>query len=179
MKITLVKIAPSSVNPPPRDNITAAPMRGRSAPRDGAGSTAKHPSAKRTVEKANVWHPMYAGKTREYSSWILIKWFFSCPLGWFGQKCNECSPKDGCVNGYCAGDAFTCKCKPNWAGDNCDKVVDRCLDRPCLNGGRCFATGLYEEYKCNCPPGYSGRNCETTVSLFFIFNLVTKRKLKH
>lgn len=40
----------------------------------------------------------------------------------------------------------------------CTVDVDECLDRPCLNNGRCVNTHGF--FNCSCPAGFSGRLCE-------------------
>lgn len=29
---------------------------------------------------------------------------------------------------------YTCRCPPSYTGSNCEKKLDRCSNRPCLNG---------------------------------------------
>uniref|UniRef100_A0A914YSH9 Delta-like protein n=1 Tax=Panagrolaimus superbus TaxID=310955 RepID=A0A914YSH9_9BILA len=95
----------------------------------------------------------------------------SCNNGWFGLKCDQCQTRKGCVNGFCSKMPGTCLCKPNWGGKNCDKIVDKCLENPCMNGGSCFSEALLDHYKCACLDGFTGKKCETANFCFCAKNL--------
>ena len=49
----------------------------------------------------------------------------------------------------------SCICDKGWNGATCNRDVNECLSRPCLNGGICVNTP--GSYKCTCPPGFTGR----------------------
>uniref|UniRef100_A0AC34GUW1 Delta-like protein n=1 Tax=Panagrolaimus sp. ES5 TaxID=591445 RepID=A0AC34GUW1_9BILA len=87
----------------------------------------------------------------------------SCYSGWLGPQCDQCQTHEGCVNGFCTTKPGTCTCKSNWGGKNCDKIVDKCLENPCMNGGSCFSEALLDHYKCACLDGFTGKRCETAV----------------
>ncbi|KAI3416094.1 Delta-like protein 4 [Globodera pallida] len=84
-----------------------------------------------------------------------------CLSGWTGDRCDQCVPKGGCRNGYCTNEQpGSCICLPNWTGANCDVLVNKCLQRPCKNGGRCSTDGANGDFfRCICPPGFTGRDC--------------------
>lgn len=93
---------------------------------------------------------------------MLFHWnAFSCPPGWTGATCAECVPYRGCKNGYCTKPG-TCVCKENWTGRFCDRVVDMCALKPCMNGGTCTST-RHNSFKCLCPAGFGGKNCSDVV----------------
>uniref|UniRef100_A0A7E4V9S4 Delta-like protein n=1 Tax=Panagrellus redivivus TaxID=6233 RepID=A0A7E4V9S4_PANRE len=84
----------------------------------------------------------------------------SCADGWLGPNCAECRPRYGCLHGVCSETPGTCVCEANWTGDLCDQVADKCLERPCKNGGLCKANQMVNFYTCECPDGFVGKDCE-------------------
>uniref|UniRef100_A0A915CSI0 EGF-like domain-containing protein n=1 Tax=Ditylenchus dipsaci TaxID=166011 RepID=A0A915CSI0_9BILA len=88
-----------------------------------------------------------------------------CSKGWRGKQCEECIPKQGCRNGYCLSEPGKCICKPNWTGADCELRIDKCLDKPCQNGGKCTTNGLHgEAFHCSCREGFTGEDCSKLVS---------------
>ena len=95
-----------------------------------------------------------------------------------GKNCEL--PFDVCSNetqrcfngGTCQPDGhyFTCTCPPNYIGERCEFVIDPCLDKLCLNGGKCVVSGTKQPdgycdhsnvtASCECSSGYSGEQCE-------------------
>jgi hypothetical protein len=58
-------------------------------------------------------------------------------------------------------------CLPNWTGPDCNLMVNKCLDRPCKNGGRCTTYGVHGNYfRCFCPPGFTGLDCAISVVIW-------------
>lgn len=60
-----------------------------------------------------------------------------------------------CLNGgSCVEDLgleYHCSCLPGYEGNRCEKKVNQCDLKPCLNDGECVNLG--DEFKCNCPFG--------------------------
>lgn len=84
----------------------------------------------------------------------------ACPTGWDGPQCTHCKPKAGCQNGYCVDEPGKCFCQPNWTGADCDLKINKCLDKPCKNGGRCTTYGIHGDFfRCSCPLGFTGIDC--------------------
>ena len=102
----------------------------------------------------------------------------TCPIGYTGRNCeedlNECST-DPCVNGGACMNGFgsyLCQCIEGFTGrecqitcplghigEQCDIIIDKCLDNPCTNDGTCQT--VFGEYICSCADGYTGIQCET------------------
>ncbi|XP_071454914.1 delta-like protein B [Hetaerina americana] len=56
---------------------------------------------------------------------------------------------------------YICKCPPGYGGDHCERRMDPCAERPCLNGGTCLsrANGTGVIFDCRCAVGFSGPTC--------------------
>lgn len=51
-------------------------------------------------------------------------------------------------------------CRPGYAGDSCDKIVNICLAQdPCENDGICRPKSN-SEFFCDCPIGFTGDICQ-------------------
>ncbi|XP_014254813.1 cubilin-like [Cimex lectularius] len=100
-----------------------------------------------------------------------------CPSGYVGtgMGVNGCvedsSAVDGCSSMPCknggrcrpepVGGNYTCFCKPQFSGKNCELKHTSCTTNPCQNGGTCEATNYFQSgFWCRCPAGYSGLFCE-------------------
>jgi len=76
--------------------------------------------------------------------------------------CDKCSPV-GTL--HCDHKSGECLCEPRFKGQFCEKPVDPCLGKPCLNEGQCFASSTSPtEFKCFCPFGFTGERCEIITS---------------
>ncbi|KAK2152085.1 hypothetical protein LSH36_340g06031 [Paralvinella palmiformis] len=64
-----------------------------------------------------------------------------------------------CLNGVCTPlwSGFHCNCRPGYGGGRCEKGINACASRPCINGGSCFRMG--DTFRCSCLPGFTGRQC--------------------
>jgi hypothetical protein len=77
---------------------------------------------------------------------------------------NECESSPCQNNGTCIDGvaAFSCVCRPGFAGARCEINIDECESSPCLNQGVCV-DGI-DAYECDCrDTGFSGLHCETNV----------------
>ncbi len=64
-------------------------------------------------------------------------------------------------------------CDKGWRGKNCESMIHRCDDKPCLNGGVCQP--IPHGYECKClGDSYSGRHCEIIGKKIFILKIVSK-----
>lgn len=86
--------------------------------------------------------------------------------GYSGPLCqnneNECMRKPNvCSNGgmcYDTYGSYICECPSNYAGFNCEQIVDPCSTQPCGQGGSCISRE--DSFQCICFHGYSGEFCE-------------------
>ena len=81
---------------------------------------------------------------------IVIK---ECPC----RNGGECLPDYRYLDG---GGNFTCLCPEEYTGTRCELDVDKCKDKPCLNGN---CTNQQPGFSCSCIAGYTGNLCETQV----------------
>lgn len=91
--------------------------------------------------------------------------------GFTGRQCAQrtmpCSPDPCAPNGYCNSgdetlttmDNYFCRCKPGYAGVNCQENINDCLNATCHNGGSCV-DGI-NSYTCDCKWSFIGRYCQT------------------
>ncbi|XP_074843383.1 laminin subunit alpha-3 [Carettochelys insculpta] len=120
----------------------------------------------------------------------------SCPPGYVGDSCQECSPgfyrenkglfTERCVPCNCNGNSNRCQdgsgicigCQHNTAGEKCDRCKEgyfgdasqgSCRVCPCPYTNS-FATGCEangEEVQCYCKEGYTGVHCESCAPGYF------------
>ncbi|KAH7693950.1 X-Serrate-1 protein, partial [Aphelenchoides avenae] len=131
--------------PGPRDNFVCTP-KGRQCLSGWNGADCKEPVCESGCEEGKCVAPNTC----------------SCFPGWTGATCAECVPYNGCEKGYCTRPG-TCVCRPNWTGRFCDKVVDKCAENPCANGGVCTSVE-HDTFRCICPDGFAGKTCSEKVS---------------
>ncbi|XP_033614131.1 von Willebrand factor D and EGF domain-containing protein [Fukomys damarensis] len=76
-----------------------------------------------------------------------------CPLGYYGDgiTCRAIC-RHPCGKGRECVAPNTCKCKPGYAGSNCQTAV---CHPACRNHGKCVKPGI-----CECLPGYGGATCD-------------------
>jgi hypothetical protein len=77
-----------------------------------------------------------------------------------GDDCASYPCQNGgtCNDGLGAG-SYTCDCRSEYMGHDCETDIDDCASDPCLNGGTC--TDEAGSYTCSCVVGYYGENCES------------------
>ena len=102
----------------------------------------------------------------------------NCKPGFTGRQCAQrtmpCSPDPCGPNGYCnslvsssfsdninnnEGMGYFCRCKPGFAGLNCQENINDCLNATCHNGGSCV--DAINSYTCDCPWPFMGRYCQS------------------
>ncbi|PAA59849.1 hypothetical protein BOX15_Mlig002106g5 [Macrostomum lignano] len=101
-----------------------------------------------------------------------------CPLPYIPPYCstasNYCSQLQPdlnitslpvCINGTCLGVSleppyFNCSCSPGFEGVRCDKDINECSSKPCVNG---ICRDLLNNYSCSCYQGWEGRNCSVDI----------------
>lgn len=59
------------------------------------------------------------------------------------------------------GSLVYCACPPGFLQPLCERAVDNCASRPCLNGGNCTSLRFGRRYICTCPRGFTGSNCQS------------------
>ena len=72
-------------------------------------------------------------------------WQCNCDEGWGGLFCNQdlnfCIHHKPCKNGgICSNTgagSYTCECVGSYAGVNCERELDDCQNKPCMNDGIC------------------------------------------
>ncbi|CAG5134091.1 unnamed protein product, partial [Candidula unifasciata] len=93
-------------------------------------------------------------------------WQCNCEEGWGGLFCNQdlnfCTHNKPCRNGgICTNTGqggYTCTCMGSYTGVNCEREVDDCKSKPCINNGICKDIG--NGFQCQCAQGFYGRQCE-------------------
>lgn len=84
-----------------------------------------------------------------------------CLPGWTGRLCDKyngsfCKPSPCLNEGICRltedKSNYTCACKAEFTGRNCEMENYPCLNSPCLNEGVCFNSSR-DEYNCTCRTG--------------------------
>ncbi|XP_071139835.1 fibropellin-1-like [Mytilus edulis] len=92
-----------------------------------------------------------------------------CNLGYYGNKCQL----GYCDNTTCENNSTcytrrlyrsrhyvyepTCRCLRGYYGNLC-QYIDACLNRPCMNNGRCIRAE--NNFTCQCRQCFTGRHCE-------------------
>jgi uncharacterized membrane protein len=81
----------------------------------------------------------------------------------YDVRVGDCSPNPCLNGGTCTSgpNAFSCACKPGFAGLLCQTTIIGCLPNPCLNSGVCSAAA--DGFACACKPGFSGSQCQTNI----------------
>ena len=106
-------------------------------------------------------------KCFSYSTCVDLINGFKCICGkqWEGLFCDRfkgdlCVPNPCKNNGLCklvdGKNNYTCTCRTNYIGKNCETFIDPCTNSPCKNGGVCSPVGnssLPTKYSCKCPKG--------------------------
>ncbi len=97
----------------------------------------------------------------------------------FIAKLDVCSTQPCSNGGFCNsidGVTYSCKCKPGFEGENCEKrieqeikkseslISDPCYSMPCFNYGKCLPVG--SSFKCECEPGFYGTYCEAGIYIY-------------
>lgn len=108
-------------------------------------------------------------------SHVLIFEFQVCPSGYTGFFCesmlnpcqiqpSKCSGRGLCIPGKNFA-SYSCSCERLFTGRNCERQLDYCSSRPCLNNSTCVSF-LNEDvgFKCICPTGLTGTYCELTIN---------------
>ena len=98
---------------------------------------------------------------------------FLCQSGFTGVNCSVVDPQ--CARGYCSPSALCqpgyrgvvngnerpyCVCPFEHIGQRCELYPNKCVDKPCRNGGICFQRSKPNEYRCECPKEYRGTTCD-------------------
>ena len=101
-----------------------------------------------------------------------------CPDSW---SCDECGLTDftgdfcqfnaeNCNGAVCSGqnsvcirrdEAYTCGCSPGYTGDDCESLVDQCINVTCSGNGVCQS--MLDGPVCVCEAGFTGDWCEVDV----------------
>ena len=108
-----------------------------------------------------------------------------CRSGFFGENCSQIDPK--CQGGYCSADAICqsryrglvtgnrwpyCICPLDYIGLRCEISPNKCLEKPCRNGGTCYQRSKPSDFKCECTDAYTGDTCvKRKLSVLLYMNL--------
>ena len=93
----------------------------------------------------------------------LNSYICKCPFGHTGKFCenrmadvDECTSKPCLNGGLCLlkSVGYLCMCNLNYAGTNCQYLMNHCTSKPCQNGGTCVHSSL--GYTCSCPLNFTG-----------------------
>ncbi|XP_032230044.2 sushi, von Willebrand factor type A, EGF and pentraxin domain-containing protein 1 isoform X2 [Nematostella vectensis] len=88
-------------------------------------------------------------------------------------RCIDVNAKEPCAEAPCQNEGlcanlpdysdYTCTCKKEFTGKNCEKEMTACDSQPCANGGACKATAEQPGYICACLSGFEGDACQNKV----------------
>uniref|UniRef100_A0A8D1VDK1 Hyaluronan binding protein 2 n=1 Tax=Sus scrofa TaxID=9823 RepID=A0A8D1VDK1_PIG len=83
---------------------------------------------------------------------------------WYYTEDDPCLSNPCAHGGDClvSGDTFTCSCPAPYSGNRCQKVQNKCKNKPC-GRGECLITQSPPYYRCACKHPYRGPDCSTVV----------------
>lgn len=67
---------------------------------------------------------------------------------------------------------FQCFCTEHWQGDRCERKIDYCSAKNCLNKGQCRP--LVGRGMCECLEDYSGEHCEIVAKKLILSQMISK-----